>query len=403
MGGMGADPSERELAASLELFDRVAVNLDNLQQVVDEMYEFSDISGIVIETSNARYDQLVREFADLVSGLPPIDGFSIDVIPVSMHNLGQMRIEAMDIPEALVGLQQVIDAAGEAVSEYRHRLQRQRRRLIRERAEELTAQVDALLTALTERYEYDGQSLRDDEDWTALDSAIRELFALLGHAELTGGRVGDLLRHLHFGQTGDAHDIANLDWPDVKPRIVAALYGDREPLPVENVDLATLAGQSSSGRVPTALDFSVLDDEGFERLIFSLFSSTDGYENVSWVMETRAPDRGRDLEVYRVTVDTLAGTIRERVIVQCKAWRRSLSPADCQAALAPLSLWEPPAIDVLIIATTGRFSADAVRWIELHNNEGERPKFHMWADSNLETMLASRSDLVTRFHLRPQS
>ncbi len=69
-------------------------------------------------------------------------------------------------------------------------------------------------------------------------------------------------------------------------------------------------------------------------------------------METRAADRGRDLALDRVTVDTLAGTIRERIIVHCKAWRRSLSPADCQAAIAPLSLWEPPAVDVLIIATT---------------------------------------------------
>jgi Restriction endonuclease len=215
--------------------------------------------------------------------------------------------------------------------------------------------------------------------------------------------VGDLLRHLHFGLAGDLHDIADLDWPDVKPRIVSALYGDREPLPVENVDLAALAAQSSSSRVPTALDFSVLDDERFERLIFSLFSSTDGYENVSWLMETRAADRGRDLAVDRVTVDTLAGTIRERIIVQCKAWRRSLSPTDCQAAIAPLSLWEPPEIDVLIIATTGRFSADAVMWIERHNNDGARPKIQPWANSNLETMLASRSDLITRFSSAPRA
>jgi Restriction endonuclease len=189
----------------------------------------------------------------------------------------------------------------------------------------------------------------------------------------------------------------------VKPRIVSALYSDHEPLPVENVDLATLAAQSSSSRVPTGLDLSGLDDEGFERLIFSLFSSTDGYENVIWLAETRAADRGRDLALDRVTVDRLARNIRECIIVQCKAWRRSLSPADCQAAIAPLSLWEPPSIDVLIIATTGRFSADAVMWIERHNNAGGPPKIQPWANSNLETMLASRLDLVTRFHLRPES
>jgi hypothetical protein len=298
---MDGDPAERALAASLELFDRVAVNLENLQKVVDEMEGIADISGVVIETSNVRYDQLVREFVDLVSGLPPINGFSIDVTPISMHDLGQWRIDAIDVPETLADLGEVMNAPGAAVSEYRHRLRRERRRLVRQRADRLSAQVDALLPTLTERYERGRESLKDDEDWVALDSAIRELFALLGHAELTGGRVGDLLRHLHFGLAGDVHDIADWDWPDVKPRIVSALYSDREPLPVENVDLATLAAHSSSGRVPTALDFSVLDDEGFERLIFSLLSSTDGYENVSWLMETRAADRGRDLSVDRVS------------------------------------------------------------------------------------------------------
>ncbi len=49
-------------------------------------------------------DQLVREFADLVSGLPPINGFSIDVTPISMRDLGQWRIDAIDVPEALAAL-----------------------------------------------------------------------------------------------------------------------------------------------------------------------------------------------------------------------------------------------------------------------------------------------------------
>jgi hypothetical protein len=44
---MDAHHSERGLAESLELFDRVAVNLDNLQNVVDEMDQLADISGFV--------------------------------------------------------------------------------------------------------------------------------------------------------------------------------------------------------------------------------------------------------------------------------------------------------------------------------------------------------------------
>jgi hypothetical protein len=76
----------------------------------------------------------VREFADLVSGLPPINGFSIDVTPISMHDLGQWWIDAIDVPEALAELREIIDAPGVAVCEYRHRLQRERQRLVRQRA-----------------------------------------------------------------------------------------------------------------------------------------------------------------------------------------------------------------------------------------------------------------------------
>jgi len=197
------------------------------------------------------------------------------------------------------------------------------------------------------------------------------------------------------------HDIADFDWPEVKPRLFSALHGDREPLPVDDVDLGALGARPPLGRVPTRLDLSRLDDQGFEGLIFALLASTEGYENVDWLMETRAADRGRDLSVQRVSVDALSGTRRERVIVQCKAWRRSLGITECAAALAPLSTWEPPAIDVLVIATTSRFSADAVLWIERHNVRGDRPRIEPWANSNLEMMLAARPDLVTRFGLRP--
>ena len=155
---------------------------------------------------------------------------------------------------------------------------------------------------------------------------------------------------------------------------MSALHGDREPLPVDDLDLGALAARPPVGRVPTRLDLSRLDDRGFEGLIFALLASTEGYENVDWLMETRAADRGRDLSAQRVSVDALSGTRRERVIVQCKAWRRSLGIPECAAALAPLSTWEPPAIDVLVIATTSRFSADAVLWIERHNVRGDRPR-----------------------------
>jgi hypothetical protein len=55
---------------------------------------------------------------------------------------------------------------------------------------------------------------------------------------------------------------------------------------------------------------------------------------------------------------------------------------------------------VLIIATSGRFSADAVTWIEQHNNAGATPFIEMWPDSTLETLLAQKPYLAAAHGLR---
>jgi hypothetical protein len=44
--------------------------------------------------------------------------------------------------------------------------------------------------------------------------------------------MGELHRHLYFGQGHDWHDIAELDWPFVRADIEAADLSDADPLPV---------------------------------------------------------------------------------------------------------------------------------------------------------------------------
>lgn len=63
---------------------------------------------------------------------------------------------------------------------------------------------------------------------------------------------------------------------------------------------------------------SRLSDEEFERLIFAIVSTADGYQNAAWLTQTKAADCGRDLSVDRVVTDSLGGTRREHVIIQCK-------------------------------------------------------------------------------------
>jgi Restriction endonuclease len=173
-----------------------------------------------------------------------------------------------------------------------------------------------------------------------------------------------------------------------KSRVHHALY---------RADRAAVA----SGANATKLNWRNLDDGDFERLVFALISRTRGYENAAWPTQTRAPDKGRDLSVSRVIKDSLAGTIRQRVIIQCRHWlSRSIRLADASEAKDQMKLWSPPTVDVLVIATSGRFTSDAVMWIERHNAEGAAPRIEMWPESHLERLLIERPTLISEFGLR---
>ena len=179
------------------------------------------------------------------------------------------------------------------------------------------------------------------------------------------------------------------------------MYGGKEPVPVEIEDLGSLVSAKPKGPVATKLKWEALTDEEFERLIFVLISSESGYENPEWLMKTNAPDRGRDLSVYRVYTDPLGGTLRQRVIIQCKHWQsKSIGPADISVLKEQMKLWEPPRVDIHVIATSGRFTSDAVAIIEKHNQSDSALRIEMWPESHLERLLASRPAIIAEFGLR---
>ena len=114
--------------------------------------------------------------------------------------------------------------------------------------------------------------------------------------------------------------------------------------------------------MPTRFNWAVLTEDEFERLIFALIANEQGYENPQWLMKTKAPDRGRDLSVTRIVHDSLSGTTRQRVIIQCRHREdKSVSVQDIATLKEQVKLWDKPRVDVLVVATTGRFSADAVQ------------------------------------------
>lgn len=395
-----------DLDAALNQFDRVEANLERLEAVHAQLISLVP-AGIEFGSSpEARqYRDLCGAFAEIAAALPPIEGFRITAEPLELEAIAQARLDADEIsePAILINLGRDMDAPIVDIDEYRRRFSGARRRLVRERLQQLIHEIDELLAPLGSPPELVDElgTWAEGFDWERLRTHVAEIRRLL-LGDAVGGRMGDLLRHLSFAEPVDLRDIVSFDWPSVRPAVERQLYSEREPLPVIGTDLADLAASRPSGPVTTALDWAALDDEGFERLTFNILSDAPGYENPRWLTKTRAPDRGRDLSVDRVAADSLGGTRRSRVMVQCRHWLgRSVGPTEAADIVARAQLWTPP-FDVVVIATTGRFSTDGVAWIEQHNLS-HRLQLEMWPDTHLEMVLATRPAIVQAFELRTTS
>ena len=309
------------------------------------------------------------------------------------HELGEIELQ--------VQVDNDLDEQGRQLREYRFRFQAKRRELVRDRLLTLADEIDQLLGVLSSvpaGIEID--AIITEPSWDRLTETVTEVDTLLG-ATVRPPRWSDLQRHLHFGMVSDLSDILRFDWPAVGKSLRSQLYGEYDPVPVAATDLGEIVAARPVGPVTTQLDWSVLDDEDFERLVFSLISRAPSYENSQWLQKTHAPDRGRDLSADRVESDSLAGVRRYRTVIQCKHWlSRSVGPGDVGVARDQMALWQPPRVDELVIATTGRFTVDAVSLVDQHNQTDRALRIAMWPDTHLETLLAPRPDLVGQFRLR---
>jgi restriction endonuclease len=394
--------SDSPLTLALRQFESAEANLVKLETLWDE------ISSLIPEGisfgENVEYENRSRAFVSVLEALPKIDGWRPSESPADLDTIAQWRFDAKECGDitAEVTIEREIEAPSRAIREYRFKLNQKRRALIREAVVALVDSVDddlrsirALVKGLQPHASAAGQS------WTSLRSRIDEIDALLGSSVQRPERWNDLRRHLHFGMVGDLNDIEKWDWPSVKKGLRQGLYGAHDPIPVGVADLSELVAAKPSGPVSTKLKWSNIDDEDFERLMFSLIGSVASYENPEWLTKTNAPDRGRDLSVTRVSVDPLSGTTRSRVIIQCRHRQNSsVSVSDVATLKLQMSSWGDPRVDVLTIATTGRFSADAVAAIEKQNLSDTSLKIEMWPDSHLERLLASRPAIIAEFGLR---
>jgi len=395
-----------DLNEALRRFDLIEANVAKLETVWSKMEKLTPgtVAFVGGSPEDREHRNLMRDFALLVESLPPIDGWKITAQPLDLDTIAQSRFDAMDLGE--VGAELVIERAinepRDQIDEYRHRLSRKRHQLVRSRLEDLIIEADA---ALADGVTASGVVSRDDHTSARtphldrFERLVSEADRILGDSPRSGAWTR-LRRHLGFAQGVDLLDINEYDWPEVK-RELRERSSEHEPHQVDISDVGDLVAAQPRGSVSTALNWAALDDEGFERLMFAIISTADGYENPDWLMHTNAPDRSRDLHVSRVRRDSLGGVMRDRLIIQCKHWlSRSIAVKDIATALAEIAAWEPPSIASLVIVTSGRFTADAVRWVEQHNHAGKRPTIEMWPENHLETLLAQRPHLVVNFGLR---
>jgi hypothetical protein len=389
------------LDSALQQFEATEANLvklENLWARIEKLLPSSPAFG-----SPPEYEELCLAFRRIPPGLPAIDGFRITDCLHDYDAAGQMHLDAAELGdiEARVSVDSELERQGRELREYRFKLQAKRRELVRDRLVGLIDEVDDILSGLRSEIEgRENNTMATAPGWERLKGAVSEIDTLIG-AGSRPERWSDLQRHLHFGMVGDFADILNLDWPAVKKSLTTRLYGKHDPVPVEANDLGEIVAARPTGPVATKLDWKALNDEDFERLVFLLISEAPGYENPEWLQKTHAPDRGRDLSVVRVEPDSLGSVRRYRTIIQCKHWlSRSVGPSDVAEARSQMELWQPPRVDVLVIATTGRFTADAISLIEKHNQSDKALNIAMWPDSHLERLLAARPHLIGQFRLR---
>ncbi len=395
--------SESQLNSALRHFEAAEANLLKAEQLLVDI-ESAIPTGIAFG-DNPDYESNCRNFHSLVTALPKIDGWKPEITLMELDEIAQSRLDAQEVGEieCMVSVERQIGEPSRLLRDYRYRFNQKRRELIRDALTGLIDSIDANLRNLSKLLDDDAPSNEDviDDDFEQLKENVAQIATLLGSSVTKPARWSDLHRHMRFGMLGDLHDIIEHDWPSVKAGLRKSMYGEKEPVPVGIDDLGALVNTRPKGPVATKLKWANLTDDEFERLIFILISSENGYENPEWLMNTNAPDRGRDLSVYRVHIDPLGGTLRQRVIIQCKHWQsRSVSTSDIVTLKAQMKMWEPPRVDIHIIATSGRFTSDAVTIVEKHNQSDSALRIELWPESHLELLLASRPAIIAEFGLR---
>jgi hypothetical protein len=206
-----------DLEHALQQFDFVEANIEKIASAWTRMRALIPqgyfLSGAG-DPAAIEYRRLCYEFADLSTGLPEIDGWTVTSAPMDFEDIGRSRLDAEEIGEfeAKASLEDRIDEPGKQIDEYRIRFARKRRELVRRRLEELVALLDGVIAA---------PAIEGAEAWFGwgeLRALSGEIERLLG-AETIGGVWPDFRRHMSFAMEVDYRDIKERDWPAIRRQV----------------------------------------------------------------------------------------------------------------------------------------------------------------------------------------
>lgn len=388
-----------DLPELLDNFDRTSANLKQLEAIWEKASFFLPESPTL--GTQPEYENLRRAWTDILPHLPPINGWTITEPLPDIDALGHALLEYAEIGEPPYQVIEAKQKPANDLAEYRYKLDKARRSIVKERISDLIAQIERDLPLLLRGVDRNSSVILEGSIKDNLLQAFDELPRLMGDTPRQSERWGDLHRHLSFGHGQDWHDIWLMDWPSIKPDVLAATFHPEDPLPVPKVDLGDFSSRNLSGKVSSALAWDRLDASDFERLLFDLLQNLDDHQNVRWLQKTNAPDGGRDLECERVLRDGAGGVRTERVVIQAKHWQANSVSLD---AIAPMihymDLLKPPVVRTLVVATSGTFTKDAVNWADRRNESGQPPHLELWSHSRLESLLANHPYVAAQHGLR---
>lgn len=388
---------------TLRKIEATEANLAKLEKIWKQLSSLLPIAPIFQydQEQVERYDLLSRHFERIRAAMPKIDGHEIQNSIIPFHDVFQNTLNIHQYGEIgdSINFEKEAREQGGHLSEYRFRLIQKRQELARLVIFDIAKSIEEDIKVL-KNTEPDERNKINHSAWDAMQKKMSSIEIIIGNAAKKPARWHDMMRHISYREVSDLRDIESLDWPSVKAGLEQALRKEYDPIPVEVEDLSVLVARKPTGNVVVELKWKELSPTDFERLIYNIVVNTDGYENTQWLTHTNAPDRGRDLSAFRVHKDLLSGVQRQRIIIACKHYTsKSVSTEDVSLLRIQVELWEPPKVDVLVIATSSRFTTDAIQLIE-NQNQKQGLRIEMWSDTTLEHLLSERPALIGEFKLR---